>query len=171
MSRRIAFFVLAASAALIATPASADRECFEQSCQHAGGGRAAGVGRAAARRRRQRGAEASAAVRRSSLRPRRCLRWWRPAPLGRRCRRCAARRAQAPADESRRAARAVAARASADVSAPSDAGARATRRRAVGLCSLRRCAVSSPDPALHGERSRAAPRPAAIVVVGSRRGV
>jgi hypothetical protein len=32
MSRRIAFCVLAASAALIATPAIADRECFEQPC-------------------------------------------------------------------------------------------------------------------------------------------
>jgi hypothetical protein len=32
MSRRITFFVLAASAALIASPASADRECFENSC-------------------------------------------------------------------------------------------------------------------------------------------
>src|SRR4051812_410478 len=33
MSRRITFFVLAASAALIASPASADRECFENSCR------------------------------------------------------------------------------------------------------------------------------------------
>jgi hypothetical protein len=33
MSRRISFFVLAASAALIASPASADRECFENSCR------------------------------------------------------------------------------------------------------------------------------------------
>ena len=32
MSRRIAFCLLAASAALIATPAIADRECFEQPC-------------------------------------------------------------------------------------------------------------------------------------------
>ena len=32
MSRRIAFCFLAASAALIATPAIADRECFEQPC-------------------------------------------------------------------------------------------------------------------------------------------
>jgi hypothetical protein len=32
MSRRITFFVLAASATLIATQASADRECFEDSC-------------------------------------------------------------------------------------------------------------------------------------------
>ena len=34
MSRRITFFVLAASATLIATQASADRECFEDSCRH-----------------------------------------------------------------------------------------------------------------------------------------
>jgi hypothetical protein len=33
MSRRITFFVLAASATLIATQASADRECFEDSCR------------------------------------------------------------------------------------------------------------------------------------------
>jgi hypothetical protein len=33
MSRRILFSVLAASAALIATQASADRECFENSCR------------------------------------------------------------------------------------------------------------------------------------------
>jgi hypothetical protein len=33
MSRRIALLSLAASAALIATPAFADRECFEQPCQ------------------------------------------------------------------------------------------------------------------------------------------
>ena len=32
MSRRIIFFALAASATLIATQASADRECFEDSC-------------------------------------------------------------------------------------------------------------------------------------------
>jgi hypothetical protein len=34
MSRRIIFFALAASATLIATQASADRECFEDSCRH-----------------------------------------------------------------------------------------------------------------------------------------
>ena len=34
MSRRITFFALAASATLIATQASADRECFEDSCRH-----------------------------------------------------------------------------------------------------------------------------------------
>src|SRR5476649_1102740 len=34
MSRRITFFALAASASLIATQASADRECFEDSCRH-----------------------------------------------------------------------------------------------------------------------------------------
>lgn len=33
MSRRITFFALAASATLIATQASADRECFEDSCR------------------------------------------------------------------------------------------------------------------------------------------
>lgn len=33
MSRRITFFMLAAAATLIATQASADRECFEASCQ------------------------------------------------------------------------------------------------------------------------------------------
>src|SRR4051812_23346145 len=33
MSRRIIFFALAASATLIATQASADRECFEDSCR------------------------------------------------------------------------------------------------------------------------------------------
>ena len=33
MSRRIFFFVLATSAALIASPALADRECFENSCR------------------------------------------------------------------------------------------------------------------------------------------
>ena len=33
MSRRIAFFALAATATLIATQASADRECFEDSCR------------------------------------------------------------------------------------------------------------------------------------------
>ena len=33
MSRRITFFVLATSATLIATQASADRECFEDSCR------------------------------------------------------------------------------------------------------------------------------------------
>jgi hypothetical protein len=33
MSRRVTFCVLAATAALIASPASADRECFEQSCR------------------------------------------------------------------------------------------------------------------------------------------
>lgn len=33
MSRRIAFFALAATAVLIATPAFADRECFEDSCR------------------------------------------------------------------------------------------------------------------------------------------
>jgi len=32
MSRRVTFFILAASAALIATPASADPECFGQPC-------------------------------------------------------------------------------------------------------------------------------------------
>jgi hypothetical protein len=35
MSRRILFFALAASASLIATQASADRECFENSCEQA----------------------------------------------------------------------------------------------------------------------------------------
>ena len=34
MSRRITFFALAVSATLIATQASADRECFEDSCRH-----------------------------------------------------------------------------------------------------------------------------------------
>ena len=34
MSRRITFFTLAVSATLIATQASADRECFEDSCRH-----------------------------------------------------------------------------------------------------------------------------------------
>jgi hypothetical protein len=34
MSRRIIFFALAVSATLIATRASADRECFEESCRH-----------------------------------------------------------------------------------------------------------------------------------------
>src|SRR3954465_9187486 len=34
MSRRITFFALAVSATLIATQASADRECFEESCRH-----------------------------------------------------------------------------------------------------------------------------------------
>jgi hypothetical protein len=34
MSRRIIFFALAASTTLIATQASADRECFEDSCRH-----------------------------------------------------------------------------------------------------------------------------------------
>jgi len=33
MSRRVTFCVLAAAAALIASPASADRECFENSCR------------------------------------------------------------------------------------------------------------------------------------------
>lgn len=33
MSRRISLFVLAASAVLIVSPASADRECFENSCR------------------------------------------------------------------------------------------------------------------------------------------
>src|SRR3954465_9360140 len=34
MSRRILFFALATSATLIATQASADRECFEDSCRN-----------------------------------------------------------------------------------------------------------------------------------------
>jgi hypothetical protein len=34
MSRRITFFALAVSATLITTQASADRECFEDSCRH-----------------------------------------------------------------------------------------------------------------------------------------
>ena len=86
MSRRIAFFALAASAALIAAPASADRECFENP---------AGCPRWSSRpsrcrcrrcespasdrtpRNRRRSVERCAmpAPRRSSLRPRRCLRW------------------------------------------------------------------------------------------------